>query len=271
MNLIKTLNRIPAKLYNAETISYRDRIIANGGTISEGSLDAVEKFVRDCRAANIWDKFTEIGTFAGNNLNAALVKLLYSTQSTLTNLNFVSGDYTETGASAGLNGDGSTKYLNTGFNAQNLASNGHYSFYLRDDPGVSGNRAMMGAITASDQYWIGSLNAAADIAYRYGQLANASSAQALTKGFYTGTRIASNNNRLIKNGVLLNADGTAVTHTKPNQSVFLWAYSTAGGPSAFLPGRACFYSIGASLTDSEALALHNAVRTLQINLNRSIN
>ena len=55
MNLLKTLNYIPTKQYNPETADYRARVIANGGTISDTSIDAIEKFVQDCKNAMIWE------------------------------------------------------------------------------------------------------------------------------------------------------------------------------------------------------------------------
>ena len=113
MNLLKTLNYIPTKRFNPETTDYRERVIANGGSISDASIDAVEKFVQDCKNALIWDKFLEVAPFAGANLNAALVKLAHpvGVPGVITNVNFVAGDYSESGANGGLLGDGATKFV----------------------------------------------------------------------------------------------------------------------------------------------------------------
>jgi hypothetical protein len=265
---------IRVKLYNPETLSYRDRILANGGSISEFSLDAVEKFVRDCKNALIWDKFLEVGTFAGTGLSAALVKLVYPAgdSGVLTNVNFVAGDYVETGSSGGLLGDGATKYLNTGLNVSaSLPDNAHLSAYLRDDVGVTGNRSLLGALSGSDQYWLGSVTPPSSMLCRLGQLAAANYTQPMFKGFYAAARASANSLRFFKDGQLAVSDATTVTHNKPSQQIFLFAFNSSGTPGGFLPARLSFYSIGQALSDFDSAALHTAVRTLQTNLNRSIN
>lgn len=273
MNLLRQLRRLPAKAWNPETVAYRDRVLANGGSIADRSLDAIDKFVLDCKNGAVWDKLIEVGPFAGSNLNAALVKLVYpgGGQGTLANVNFAAGNYAETGANGGLLGDGATKYLNTGTAPQSLPDNGHYSFYLREDMGGVGNRSLLGSIVTVDQYWMGAISPAAGADLRYGQTATASLAGAVGKGFYIGTRTAANSLRLYKNGALAGSDTTVISHNKPNQPVYLWAFNTAGAAAAFLPNRGSFYSLGAALNDAEAMALHLAVRSLQENLNRSVN
>ena len=273
MKLSPQLKRIPVKLYNPETLLYRDRVIANSGTISDASLDAVEKFVQDCKNAMIWDKLLEVGVFAGNNLAAALAKLVVGPGATaaLTNVNFIAGDYAETGSSGGLNSDGATKYLNTGFAGTTLPDTAHLSVYLRDDVAAAGNRGLLGTLTGTDQFWIGGLNASASADFRYGQLNGTTVGSGLLKGFWCGVRASSSSLRLYRNGVFADSNSTVTSLVKPAGSLFTHAYNVSGTPTAYTPGRISFYSIGNSLTDADALALHLAVRTLQYNLNRGIN
>ena len=273
MNFLKSLRYVPVKLYNPETLNYRDRVLANGGLITEGTLDAIEKFVQDCKNAHLWDKLLDVGPFAGSNLNAALVKLVHpaGVPGLLTNFNFVSGDFAERGPNGGLLGDGATKYLNTGFSAQNhLPDNSHLSFYLREDIVVTGNRAMGGAVDGGNQYWIGALTPSAGVDARLGQTVTATLAGPFGKGFYLGSRTASNQLKLYKNGQVVASASGSVTHTKPSANVYLFAFSAGASASALLPGRGSFYSIGHGLTEAQALALHNAVRTLQQNLAREL-
>src|SRR6476646_11070849 len=176
MKLLKTLSNLP-RGWRDETLQYSDRIATNGGSISQASLVAIDNFVRACVVAGIWSKFIEVGPFAGSNLNAAMVKLVYqpAAGSVLTNSSFVAGDFVETGANGGLNGDG-TKFLNTNVQATTLPDNGHYSFYLREDITSGGNKSLIGALDASNQYWMGALSPGTAIDCRYGALVNASSA-----------------------------------------------------------------------------------------------
>jgi hypothetical protein len=273
MNILKSLNYIPIKRYNPETLDFRDRILANGGAISDSSVDAIEKFVQDCKNALLWDKLLEVAPFLGTNLNAALVKLVYpaGAPGVITNVNFVSGDYAETGANGGLLGDGATKYLNTGFNAQSyLPDNAHLSFYLREDVGAAGNRGLLGAINGTDQYWLGSLTPASQVNVRLGQTASATLAASLSKGFYIGTRTGASQLRLYKNGVLAATDGSTVVHARPNLNLYAFGWNAGGAAGGHVPGRGSFYSVGQALNGTEASALNDAVQTLQRNLNRDI-
>lgn len=273
MKLLSTLNYIPVRRFNPETIDYRDRVLANGGTLSAPTLDAIEKFVQDCKNALLWDKFLEVAPFAGGNLNAALVKLVYpaGVPGVITNVNFVSGDYTETGPTAGLLGDGTTKYLNTGFNALTyLPENAHLSFYLRDDVAAAGNRSALGALIGSDQYWLGSLAPASSVNTRLGQTLTAALGAPFNKGFYIGSRSAPNLIKLYKNGASVASDANSVTHARPNLNIYAFGWNSSGSAGGYLPARGSFYSIGHTLSDLEATLLSAAVQTLQRNLNRDV-
>ena len=273
MNLLKTLNYVPVRQYNPETTDYVLRVIANGGTISNTSIDAIEKFVQDCKNALIWDKLLEVAPFAGTGLNAAMVKLVYPSgaPAVITNVNFVSGDYNETGANGGLLGDGTTKYLITGFNAQTyLPDNAHMSFYLREDVNAAGNRSMVGVLQGADQYWLGALTPATVVNTRFGQSVSATLSAGMNRGFYLGSRTASNVLRLYKNGAVVGSDSTAITHAKPNLLVYAFAWNSGGSTAAYLPARGSFYSIGDGLDATEAAALNDAVQTLQRNLGRAV-
>ena len=183
MKLLKKLSNLP-RGWRDETLQYADRIAANGGSITQASLVAIDTFVRACQVAGIWSKFIEVGPFAGSNLNAAMVKLVYqpAAGSVLTNSNFVSGDYVETGSNGGLSGDG-TKFLNTNVQATTLPDNGHYSFYLREDIVSGTNKGLIGALDGSNQDWMGALGPGSAVDLRYGALVSATAAGTMAKGF----------------------------------------------------------------------------------------
>jgi hypothetical protein len=271
MNLLKTLRYVSARPFRPETSQYADRIISNGGSISEASLVAIDQFIGDCRAANIWDKFIEVGPFAGANLNAALVKLVYQPggQSALSNVNFVASDYVESGASGGLLGDG-TKYLNTGVLGSTLPDTGHLSFYLREDVTQTGNRILLGAATA-DHCWIGALVPATACDARYEAATNATGGGSLAKGFYTCVRSAFNSLTLYRDGASIATTPVVTATTKPAQAMYLWGYNNSGGAAGRIAARGSFYSFGQTLNATETAALNTAVRALQLALNRNIN
>jgi hypothetical protein len=271
MNLLKTLSNLP-RGWRDETLQYADRIAANGGSITQASLVAIDAFVRACQVAGIWSKFIEVGPFAGSNLNAAMVKLVYqpAAGSVLTNSSFVSGDYVETGSNGGLNGDG-TKFLNTNVLATTLPDNGHYSFYLREDITSGANKGLIGALDASNQYWMGSLTPSSSLDLRFGALVLATTTGVLNKGFYTGVRETSTSLTYYRDGASIGSSNTAAGTTKPAYAIHAWGYNSAGSSSARINARGSFYSIGQALTPTEVGALHNAVRNLQSAFSRAIN
>jgi hypothetical protein len=95
-------------------------------------------------------------------------------------------------------------------------------------------------------------------------------AASLSKGFYIGTRESGTVLRLYKGGALAGSDGTAVVHARPNQSIYAFAWNSAGAAGGYAPARGSFYSIGHGLNAFEAALLHDAVQALQRNLNRNV-
>ena len=272
MKLTKSLRYFPKRVFRAETLQYLDRIFLNGGSISEASLVAVDQFVVDCKAANIWTKLIEVGPFAGSNLNAALVKLAYQAggSGVLSNSNFVASDYVETGSSAGLLGDG-TKFLNTGVLADSIPAHAHMSFYLREDVVQTGNRMLMGALSASDHSWLGALVPGTAGDFRLGGTTTATGGGAMVKGFYTGSREGPSSVSLYRDGTLLNTNVSGTGAGRPAFAIYLWGHNSSGAATARISTRGCFYSIGEALNATEVAALNTATRNLQIALNRNIN
>ena len=235
------------------------------------NFHAIDRFVGDCKAANLWSKLIEVGPFAGSNLNAAMVKLAYqpAAGAVLTNSNFVSNDFVETGASGGLTSDG-TKFLNTNVPGSTLPDTGHLGFYLSDDVVVTGNRAFLGVISGSDHYWMGALNPTAACDARYGGSITASSSDTMTKGFYVMSREADTSLTLYRNATSIATAATSAPTTKSALPVYVWALYSSGA-SCRLPARGAFYSIGQALNATEVTALNAAVRNLQLALNRAVN
>lgn len=262
---------LPTRPWLLETRQFLDRINANGGSIQAASLEAVDIFVRACQSAGIWSKFYDVGVFVGNDLTSALVKLVVGPggQQTLTNMNFVSGDYTETGATGGLSSVGS-KFLNTGVALTALPDAAHLSFYLQEDVSAAGNRSMIGALTATDQFWIGGLNPASTADFRWGAVATASTAGGLVKGFYTGVRESVSSLKLYRDGALANSNSTTITVTRPALNAYVFGWNSQGAAAASLVGRGSFYSMGSNLDATEVMALKNAVVALQTALGRNV-
>ncbi len=126
-----------------EAVDWHNRVLVNGGRVSNSTLKAVSNFCRRIDAAGIRDRFMRLNLFCGNNLNACVVPLYTNTSMNYThvgnavdtNNNFVDEDYS---ASTGLTGDGPTnppKVLETGV-TQFLSNSGGASAVLNSHMSV---------------------------------------------------------------------------------------------------------------------------------------
>lgn len=259
---------------NAEISSFYNRIIAAGGTISANSLQAHSTFLNTLKNNNIWDKYLEIATFAGD-FNAAFVKFKYPSniQSTLTNVGFIASDYSE---ATGLSGDTSgTKYLKTGFIPKNQLTslNAHYSVYSRNTMAVLSNG---GSTTAR---YLGSLNAGNFALTRSTSSINASLGTMSVSnngivypGYLLASVVGANNGYLSYNGSSIATDTSVSTTSLPpiENYIFCYNYSASQIASNICNLICTFYSFGYGLTPSEALISYNAVQAMQTTLGRQV-
>jgi len=290
MPMSPRLLRPRASGVHPEAASWSARVVANGGTVSGSTLIAVNNLCRSIDAAGIRDRFYRLNLFCGTGLSAALVPLYRGQSSTATQHGsttdtntgpFVSGDYTETGATGGLNGNGTTKYLATGlnpFSAGLAETNFHAAGYFKD-------------IINSSGVFIGCVNSVATrgvvfhpafqtlgMYVRFGGLSNS--------GVENGTLSA-------RNGLLLGVrrpggagfrNGANINATSVTTGSLAWAAST-DSPALFVfarndtqaspslqafSGRCQGYSIGLGMTDTQAADYHNAMQTFQTALSRNV-
>ena len=285
MGMSPTLLR-PRQNLHPDAASWASRVVANGGSVGS-SLPAVNTFCKAIAAAGIRDRFYRLNLFCGAS-NAALDAVrtplfrgpsLSGTQhgnTTDTNANFVAGDYAETGASGGLTGNGSTKYLATGlvpFNSGMTEQNYHNSGYFNATINTNGEfvsasdtrtAAFFPAFTTNGMYarFGGPSNSGlenATLAARNGHLIGSRSGGAGV-GYRNGVNLASGNV----------TSGSQAFSTSQPPALFVFARNAAGTPSTYFTGRACMYSVGIQFTDAQALAFYTAVQAFQTALGRQI-
>ena len=119
--------------------------------LEPGVKQAIDGFVTGCKADGIWDAIKASCILAGaRTLNGALVPLAGDTP---TNFNFVSADYDRV---TGLKGDGSTKYLNSGFVLSDFPADGDASMtvWVTEANPTASARCAGGRVTASDPWQI---------------------------------------------------------------------------------------------------------------------
>jgi hypothetical protein len=262
-----------------EANAWRTAVVANGGSVSASTMKAVSTFCAAIDLAGIRDRFYRLNLFAGTGLNACLVPL-YRGQSrtgtqygntTDTNVGpFVSGDYAETGASGGLKGNGTSKYLNTGFLANTLTQSGRHL----------GVVFQASTVETAGRYWFGTDNFGCDSNAFWG----------------VGTSNTTNNTNRCSNGtgaftntisgnphVLITGNGTAASYvngsagttisgtafTAPAQAIYIFAQNRCNTPADYSPVRVLQYSIGDSMTAGQVSSLNTALAAFQTTLSRA--
>jgi hypothetical protein len=234
---------------------------------------------------SIRDRFRRLNLFCGTGLNACLTPLyraasLGDTQlgnTTDTNVGglFVSGNYNETGASGGLAGNGSNKYLNTGFPTNTLsASDRHLAAYPITWPN-GGYQYFLGSESAAgasqQQFAIGHFDFADKGSFAFGPNAGAGYLSSTTSissgGMWLGVN-TSGSGTIYRNGV---ADGTrSLTAATPTAAeIYAFAVNRNGGGANYFNGRIGGYSIGLSMTAAQAAAYNTAMQAFQAALTRS--
>ena len=281
----------PRQTIHPEAADWANRVRTNGGSVSGTTLTAVDRFVNAIHAAGIRDRFYRLNLFAGNSdasLNAVRTPLfrgpsLTGTQyggATDTNVNFVAGDYAETGASGGLLGNGSTKYLTTGLTPAALpgVSTGHLSVYAMTGFGGATVYALLSSLgpALANNFFI---EANRDTAggWRFtGAWGGDSFLRGVTTGSGNGHALVSRNSSTSltfyrnTSGTALTNNTVSVTPSSHTNAWVIFGHGTSGSPLNLAAARLGGYSIGADMTGSQAAAFYTAMQTFQTALGRQV-
>lgn len=256
-----------------EAASWATRVAANGGSVSGATLNAVSRFCRDIDAAGIRSRFYRLNLFCGNNLEAALVPL-YRGESisaavrgnaTDTNTNFVSGDYSETSSGGGIVGNGTTKHLDTGLTASSLPDECHASVWLSAQNSSVGTQLYL----SSDNF-----NDAGYYVFGWGRFANAGLFRIFSSDIVTTDNVStgkhwlgtakksggSNTATVYRNGSQ-RQQGTSSSMTVGAQSLFVFAGNRKGTATDRTVDRLGAYSLGQTMTSSQASSFYTAINT----------
>jgi hypothetical protein len=269
----------PRQTTHPDAADWANRVRANGGTVSGTTLAAVDRFCKAIVAAGIRDRFYRLNLFAGTGLTACLVPLyrgpsLGGTQyggTTDTNVNFVSGDYAE---STGLTGDGTGKYLNTGFNVSDLpgAANCHLSSYIRGTQSIATARTLIGVLFngVTDRYRI-FLNTSTtgnyQLASELGKSTQAGTTRAnASGGLIVSSRTSTTSFTIYDDAVSIDTNATSTAETTGASPFFVFARN---GPVEYYNGIMAGYSIGGGMTGAQVTSYYNAMNAFQSALNRA--
>jgi hypothetical protein len=249
---------------DSDAKAYLDAVEAADGQALEPDVrEAVDKFVKGCKADGIWTAIKASCILAGaRTLNGALVPLV-GTAPTNIGGNFSSGDYNR---KSGLKGNGSSKLLDSNRNNNADPQDSHHlaAWVSEVDTAVAGNPAVLGTGGVnSGESVIGYANSTGGLYFFRSRSSGAidGSLVARQTGLHAISRTSSTN-------VNIRLPSHASTATLTSQTPRSSTIKVFGRDSTpYWNGRIAFYSIGESLT---LASLDSRVSTLMTDLAAAI-
>jgi hypothetical protein len=232
---------------------------------------AVNQLVLDLKSNSLWTKMKALYPIVGGNATAHSYNLI---NTSLYQLSFSSG---WTHSITGMLPNGVNAYADTGLVPNSVLSltSSHFSLYSRSSH-VGGNYACSGVGNGTSWYnlYLRYYNdKRMAVMYSDNALYYADGGtQTDAKGYYIGTRIASNNIKLYKNGsVVGSSTNTETGSSMPIYSVYLSAHNSLGTPNGvtYDNKELSFCTIGLGLNSTESIALSTIVNTFNTTLGRN--
>jgi hypothetical protein len=256
-------------LIDGDTASWLAAVAANSGTVSTAWATSVDTFVRGCKTDGIWDSLLDVGLLCGaDNLNGALVKLKTPTgvSRILTNNNFVSGDYTASGATAGLKGNGTNKWLNTNTLNSTVTNLSFSAYVIAGMGGQATNvyQALLSSVVSAGNRGAGIWTAVATTPSAgsggHTQFGNDTSVTGWsTPGHYLSS-FSGSTATPFRNGAA-NAQTLTIINSLSGANFSVFAINATSGLFNS-PALATFYHIGTALTAPQISALSTRVNAL---------
>lgn len=237
--------------------SFISRLTTAGGTIDATGTAAVTDLYNTLARTGVWDRLSEVWPCVGTNLTAAMQKLKIAptTQTAYTNTGFVGGDYAQTGASGGLTGDGTAKFIGPGPALSSFGIDCSLFVAAKTANAGAGQRTWLGANNGTDYARIGSSNVATNVISRLGQAFNATYAQPSSAGYWTATRADANNELLYLGTLAVANNATVQTAMLSGEPTVIFAENGSGAATAFSPSRLTGAAFGRSLSASQVADL----------------
>lgn len=259
--------------YDSEVLDWIDRVVINGGSVSQGTKDAANTFMLCWKAAGLRTKTKRLNLYAGTGLAACMTPLINdSGTDPETNLNFVSGDYSE---STGLTGNGTTKGINTGLNPNTAASTNsiHMGCYVRSkttDVGVIMGTNQSGGGELSWLVAYGGSNVTTFALYNeVGPPYYDDSGSGV--GYYVSSRIASNDAKGYKNGSQILSTTTPSGAIPSPNALYIHCWNDATlGAQAFTSRTIAGYHFGTGFTSTDAANAYTCWQAFQTALGRQV-
>ncbi len=260
-----------------DALDWARRVVTNGGSVSQSTLRAVSTFCDAVDRAGIRNRFYRLNLFCGTGLSACLVPLYrgpslggtqYGGTTDTNNGPFVSGDFSETGASGGLTGNGTSKYLDTGFSMDTLPSttSGHASVYCANRSARNTFTGMIGlGTTGPTGFGISTDSSVYGVWGAFAFAANSSN------GMLVVSRESGSLLTTYANAASIATNTTTVTPSAIARIAVVFA--NRASPTVvdnFDSRRYCGYSIGLGMTAPQVSAYYTVIQAFQAALSRNV-
>lgn len=242
-----------ASSYDADAQAWIDAVeSADAQALETGVKDAMNQLVIDMKNSSLWTPIKTMNVWMGARTLAGILIDVKNPLSSWTNNNFLIGDYNRT---TGLNGDGSTKSINTNRN-NNADPQDNQAMWCYIHTTGSSTRYMGGGSTQTGSTNI-QISGANDLRFRSQNSTNTLRSGAHGPGLAGVTRDNSSTFDWRGNGT----GGTLSrgSQTPYDSDVFVFAVGVSGSPNSWADGRLRAAAIGEAhnLTDAEtALATY---------------
>jgi hypothetical protein len=259
-----------------EVTAWVNAVVADGGSVSTATQNAMIAFVNGCMADGIWSKISSglILPFASDGFSGAFTPLVIPTGKTITNNNFVSGDYSlTTGLNCGTSN--SSKRLSTNLIVSDLftATSCQMSVYTRQlftNTNVtiycgSGNASSYAALYKNfngDDYFDTFNNSTS------GGRVIVSTAS--TRGLLTGSRTSATSSVIYRNGSSAGSINTSGGTFPSSGPISIFAFFNGSSYTVFDRQIHSYIYMGPALTASEEASHYSRVQALQTALGRQV-
>lgn len=258
--------------YDAEVLDWVSRILGNGSTIAQASVDAADTFMKAIKSAGVRSKILRLNLFAGDNPGAALIPLIKDAGA-VADGNPGPSNYSE---SRGFWVNNPSERITTAFNPSVSLTDdsAHMGIYLGGTP--SAQAAIVMGVTqfgGNDFYLTASYTALGQVANIWSGTGRPVAADTDGTGFYMGSRTSglSTGVKIYRNGSLTGTSssvgGNAANAT--GEGVHVMNCNQNGTPLTATNKDCRGYQIGTGLSDSEAAAVYSAWLAFNTALSRA--
>jgi len=252
----------PEHLYDPDAMLYFEQLTPQPSALYK---EAINTLIKQLKSDGNWNKLDRLWNFATEYQQHATISIVTPTSTAITEVNSPTWV-----ASLGYTGNGTTQYLDTGFNPSSggmyTQNNGSIGFYSRTnsdlasgvDMGCSYGASTITIFARNTNTFYNRINAASSTG-----VSNADS-----RGFFAGSRSSSTTQLGFKNGSQVSS-GSQTSNALVNYNMYIMAYNyNGGGPANWTTRQYAMAFIGTGAIDQGTLyaAIQTFATTMGFNV-----